>query len=594
MESTERPRATCGSLTADDVDADVELRGWVHRRRDHGGLIFVDIRDRDGITQLIFDPVEAGAFATAETLRGEDVIAARGAVRRRPAGTDNAKLGTGQIEVAVSDLDVLNRSETPPFVIASDDEFDESIRLRYRYLDLRRARMQRNLTVRHKIVKAMRDYFDARDFLEIETPNLIKSTPEGARDYLVPSRVHAGTFYALPQSPQILKQILMIGGIGRYMQIARCFRDEDPRADRQPEFTQLDVEMTFVTEDDVMRVMEGCMRFVWERALGVPVPDPLDRITYAEAMRRYGSDKPDRRFELELVDVADVFRESSFELFRTLAHREDSRIAALRYPGGAALSRREFDALTELAKGFGANGLAYVTFSADGLKGSVARFLDEPVAGTLRARTGAADGDALLFIAGAEALASGVAGRVRLEIGDRLRLRDPRAFAFCWVHGFPLFERDEESGEITFSHHPFTAPAPGQEALFNTDPLAVRAQHYDLVLNGFELGSGSIRNHHEAFQRKVFRRLGLNDATIDERFGFFMEALRYGAPPHGGMALGVDRIAMLACGETSIREVIAFPKNQTARDVMMDAPSAVPPQALEDLALRIAPHAPAK
>jgi aspartyl-tRNA synthetase len=580
-------RVACGALTAADAGRRVELDGWVHRRRDHGGLIFVDLRDRSGLTQVIFDPSLGEVFALAETLRSEDVARVRGVVRTRPAGTENAKLATGQVEVPAAELEVLNRSETPPFVIAAEEEPAEEVRLRYRYLDLRRPRMQHNLTMRHKIVKAIRDYFDEHDFLEIETPNLIKSTPEGARDYLVPSRVHRGAFYALPQSPQILKQILMIGGLGRYMQIARCFRDEDPRADRQPEFTQVDVEMTFVTQDDVLAVMEDSMRYVWERALGRTIPDPLPRLTYAEAMRRFGSDKPDLRFDLELADVADLFRGGAFGLFAGLAESDANRVIALRWPGGAALSRRDFDALTELAKTFGAKGLAYVSFAADGVKGSIARFIDEPLAAKLRERSGAQDGDAILFVGDATLGASDVAGKLRLEIGERLGLRKPDEFAFCWVLGFPLFERDAETGEITFSHHPFTAPAPGQEALFDTDPLAMTAQHYDLVLNGYELGSGSIRNHTAEFQRRVFKRLGLSDEQIEDRFGFFMEALRYGAPPHGGMALGIDRIVMIACGESSIRDVIAFPKNQMARDVMMDAPSSVPDKALGELGLRI-------
>ncbi len=577
----------CGALTAADTGRDVELEGWVHRRRDHGGLIFVDLRDRSGLTQIVFDPSDAATFATAETLRSEDVVAVGGVVRRRPSGTENPKLATGDVELPASALAVLNRSETPPFVIASDEEPDESVRLRYRYLDLRRPRMQRNLRIRHRIVKAIRDYFDARDFLEIETPNLIKSTPEGARDYLVPSRVHRGSFYALPQSPQILKQILMIGGLGRYMQIARCFRDEDPRADRQPEFTQVDVEMTFVRQDEVMAMMEGCVREVWARVLDHDVPDPIRRLTYAEAIRDYGSDKPDLRFELPLRDVADLFRDGPFALFADLARDDANRVIAVRYPGGASLSRREFDALTEVAKQLGASGLAYVAFGADGIKGSIARFVDEALGARLREQTGAEPGDALLFVAGERTSATDIAGRLRLEVGERLGLRAADAFAFCWVSGFPLFERDAETGEITFSHHPFTAPAPGQEALFDTDPLAITAQHYDLVLNGYELGSGSIRNHVAAFQRKVFKRLGLTDEQIDDRFGFFMEALSFGAPPHGGMALGIDRLVMLACGETSIRDVIAFPKNQMARDLMMDAPSSVPDIALRDLGLRI-------
>ncbi|MBV8750396.1 MAG: aspartate--tRNA ligase [Candidatus Eremiobacteraeota bacterium] len=589
--SQDVPRVTCGALTAADVGRAVELNGWVHRRRDHGGLIFIDLRDWTGLTQLVFNPAtndtQSAVFRQAEELRSEFVVGVRGIVQKRPVGTENPKLATGAIEVAVESIRVENESKTPPFVVASEDEPAEDVRLQYRYLDLRRPRMQRNLRLRHKIVKAIRDYFDAHDFIEIETPNLIKSTPEGARDYLVPSRVHRGTFYALPQSPQILKQILMIGGMGRYMQIARCFRDEDPRADRQPEFTQVDVEMTFVEQDDVLRMMEGCVRYAWQRALGTAIPDPLPRLTYAEAMTRYGSDKPDLRFGLDLVDVDDLFRGGAFGLFASLMESDGNRIAAVHWPGGAALSRRDFDAVTELAKQFGAKGLAYVTFAPDGVKGSIARFVDDALAAALRERTGAEDGDALLFVGDARAAASDVAGKLRLEIGDRLGLRKAEEFAFCWVSGFPLFEKGSETGEITFSHHPFTSPAPGQEALFDSDPLAITAQHYDLVRNGYELGSGSIRNHTVEFQRKVFRRLGLSDEQIEDRFGFFMEALAYGAPPHGGMALGIDRIVMLACGETSIRDVIAFPKNQMARDLMMDAPSTVPDQALRDLALRI-------
>ena len=586
MDNPTITRLSCGALTASHVDAPVELDGWVHRRRDHGGLIFIDVRDRDGITQVTFDPSKRDVFAEAETLRNEDVVRVRGIVRRRPAGTENLRLGTGEVELPAEALEILNRAQTPPFVVSSDEEPSEDVRMRYRYLDLRRPRMQHNLAVRHRIVKAFRDYFDERGFLDVETPTLIKSTPEGARDYLVPSRLHRGTFYALPQSPQILKQILMIGGLGRYMQIARCFRDEDPRADRQPEFTQVDVEMTFVSQEDVMAMMEGSVRYVWQRVLDHALPDPLPRMSYADAMRDYGSDKPDLRFGLPLVDVAHVFRDSAFSTFASLAASDANRIIAVRYPGGLSLSRREFDALTESAKAYGANGMAYLTFG-DAVKGSIAKFVDETLTARLREVAGVEANDALLFIAGDRKTAADVAGRLRLDIGERLGLRDPASFAFCWVSGFPLFERDDESGEITFSHHPFTAPLPGQEALFESDPLAITAQHYDLVLNGSELGSGSIRNHTAAFQRRVFKRLGLSDEQIEDRFGFFMEALAFGAPPHGGMALGVDRIVMIACGESSIRDVIAFPKNQMARDVMMEAPSSVPDRSLHELGIRI-------
>ena len=580
-------KRSCGALRASDVQSTVDVRGWVNRRRDHGGLIFIDVRDRDGITQLTFDPQNAATFAIAETLRPEDVIGVIGVVRARPEGTTNPKLGTGEIEVGVESLEIFNRSQTPPFVVANDDDVDESIRLRYRYLDLRRTRMQHNLTVRHKITKAMRDYFDEHGFLEIETPMLIKSTPEGARDYLVPSRMYPGSFYALPQSPQLLKQILMIGGLGRYMQIARCFRDEDPRADRQPEFTQLDVEMTFVEEEDVLQMMEGCVARVWTQALGIEIAQPILRLSHADAMRRFGNDKPDMRFGLELADVAPAFANTEIKFLAPHAASDASRIVAVRYPGGASLSRRDFDVLTELSKSFGAGGLIWLTLAADGWKSSIQKLLSDEVVANIQTIAGAEVGDALLIVADKKDAATNVAGRLRSAIGDRLGLTDPTMFAFCWVLNFPLFEQDPETGEIASAHHPFTAPGPGEWDLIDTDKLAMRAQHYDLVLNGYELGSGSIRIHKAEFQRKIFRGLGLTDEEIADRFGFFMEALEFGAPPHGGMALGLDRIAMLACGETSIRDVIAFPKNQMARDLMMEAPSSVPPASLRDLGLTI-------
>ncbi len=575
-------KRSCGALRAADAGARVELNGWIHRRRDHGGLIFLDLRDRDGITQLVIAPEQQAAFAHAEALRNECVIRAIGTVRARPSGTENPKLATGAIEVAVDGVDVLARSDVPPFPVNSDDDVDESLRLEYRYLDLRRARMQRNLTIRHRIVKAMRDFFDARDFIEIETPCLIKPTPEGARDFLVPSRAHLHEFYALPQSPQILKQILMIGGIGRYMQIARCFRDEDSRADRQPEFTQLDVEMSFVDQDEVTAIMEDCIDFVW-RALGHEIPRPIPRLTYAEAMQKYGSDKPDLRFDLPLRDVAGAFLGTPIKFLQEHSTGNASRIVAVRYPGGAALSRRDFDALTETAKSFGAGGLIWLSYAADGWKSSIQKLLDDATVATIREMTGAEDGDALLLVAGPKAEASDIAGRLRLHVGERLGLRDPAQFAFCWVLGFPLFERDPDTGAIIATHHPFTSPAPGQEALLESDPFAMIAQHYDLVLNGFELGSGSIRIHDAAFQHRIFELFGLSNEEIEDRFGFFVKALRYGAPPHGGMAWGVDRLAMLACGETSIREVIAFPKNQVFRDLMMDAPTSVKSEQLTEL-----------
>ena len=578
-------KKTCGALRASDEGIPVELNGWVNRRRDHGGLIFVDIRDHAGITQIVFDP-QHECFKAAETLRHEDVIRVRGTVRRRPEGTENSKLATGDVEVAVDELLIHSRAEVPPFPVSSDDDVDENLRMEYRYLDLRRPRLQRNIRVRHKIVKAMRDYFDRHDFVEIETPMLIKSTPEGARDYLVPSRLHHGSFYALPQSPQILKQILMIAGFGRYMQIARCMRDEDLRADRQPEFTQIDDEMSFATQDDVLALMESCIHYVWKEALGVTLPAPFPRFTHKEVMHRFGTDKPDLRFHLELKDVSGAFENSEFKVFKERANDPQSAIVGLRYPGGAALSRRDFDALTELTKQLGGKGLVYVALGADGIKSPVAKFLDDETTRLLTHALEAQTGDALLLFADERNEALTIAGKMRNEVGDRCGLRDPHAYAFAWVTDFPLFERDEETGAPAPAHHPFTAPNDDQWELLETQPFAMRAQHYDMVLNGFELGSGSIRIHKPDFQRKIFQMLGMTAQQIEERFGFFVKALDYGAPPHGGMALGIDRIVMLAVGETNIRDVIAFPKNQMARDVMMDAPTPVPDRLLRDLALQ--------
>ncbi len=577
-------KRSCGALRADDVDTSVELNGWVNRRRDHGGLIFVDLRDRDGITQIVFDP-QKPSFKEAEHLRNEDVIRVRGIVRRRPTGTENPKLPTGEVEVGVDELEVISRSLVPPFPINSDEDVDENLRLEYRYLDLRRPRLQRNIATRHKIVKAMRDFFDDRGFLEIETPMLIKSTPEGARDYLVPSRLHHGSFYALPQSPQLLKQVLMIAGFGRYMQIARCMRDEDLRSDRQPEFTQVDVEMSFATQEDVLELMESGIRYVWQRVLDVELP-PFPRFTHAEVMSRFGSDKPDLRFGLELQDVNGVFAGTDFVVFKSVIE-SNGAIVALRYPGGASLSRRDFDALTELAKQNGAKGMVWVSLGADGTKSSAPKFIDEQHIAQLRDRTGAQTGDAILLFADARDAALAVAGKMRNEIGERCGLRDPQKFAFAWVTDFPLFEVDAETGQPAPAHHPFTAPAQDQWDLIDSEPLKMRAQHYDMVLNGYELGSGSIRIHKPEFQRKIFEMLGMTQEQIEDRFGFFIRALDYGAPPHGGMALGIDRIVMLAVGETSIRDVIAFPKNQLARDVMMDAPSPVPGRLVRDLGLKV-------
>ncbi len=575
---------SCGTLRAGDEKKTVELAGWVNVRRDHGGLIFVDLRDRDGITQIVFAPGGA-SFSEAQRLRHEDVVRVRGTVRRRPAGTENSKLPSGDVEVAVEDLEVLNRSAVPPFQVNKDDDVDENLRMQYRYLDLRRGPLQRNILLRHRIVKAMRDFFDERGFVEIETPMLIKSTPEGARDFLVPSRLHSGSFYALPQSPQLLKQLLMIAGFGRYMQIARCMRDEDSRADRQTEFTQLDIELSFCTQEEVIEVMESCMRYVWKQALDVELP-AFHRLTHAQAAATYGSDKPDLRFGLELQRVEEVFAQTDIAIFKSVVSANGA-IVALRYPGGASLSRREFDALVESAKQNGAKGMVWVALAPDGVKSSASKFIDEAAVSKLKEKTQSETGDAILLFADATEAALAAAGKMRNEVAERAGLRDPRTFAFAWVTDFPLFEKDEATGKPAPAHHPFTAPADDQWALLESDPFRMRAQHYDMVLNGFELGSGSIRIHKAEYQRKIFAMLGLTPEQVEDRFGFFLRALDYGAPPHGGMAIGIDRIVMVAAGETSIRDVIAFPKNQLMRDVMMDAPSPVPEQLVRDLSLRI-------
>lgn len=586
-----RDKFSCGALRAADAGKMVELSGWINRRRDHGGLIFVDLRDHEGVTQIVFDPGHP-SFAQAEHLRNEDVLRVRGTVRTRPAGTENPRLATGDVEVAIDELEILNRSLVPPFQVNADEAVDENLRLEYRYLDLRRPRMQENIRLRHRIIKAMRDFCDDRGFVEIETPMLIKSTPEGARDYLVPSRLYPGSFYALPQSPQMLKQISMIAGFGRYMQIARCMRDEDQRADRQPEFTQLDVEMSFCTQEEVLETMESCMRYVWRTVLGIELP-PFAQLTHQEAIAKYGLDKPDLRFGLELANVGAVFAATEFVVFKS-AIESGGAVVALRYPGGAALSRRDFDNLTEMAKQFGGKGMVWISLAPDGMKSSAAKFLADADVAAVTAAVAAEAGDAILLFADTAALAHAVAGKMRNEIGQRCHLRDPQNFAFGWVTGFPYLEIDEESGKPAPAHHAFTAPAPGDWALIDRAPMEMRAQHYDLVLNGWELGSGSIRIHKPEEQRRIFEMLGLSADQIEERFGFFVRALEYGAPPHGGMALGIDRVVMIACGEENIREVIAFPKNQGARDLMMDAPTPVPDQLIADLHLRRAPESPSR
>jgi len=582
---------TCGDLTAADEDRAVTLMGWVNRRRDHGDLIFVDLRDRWGVTQVVFDPEDSpearAAWEEAGDVRAEYVLAVTGVVARRLPGKENPALPTGEIELRATGLRVLNAAKTPPFTINEDQAVEEALRLRYRYLDLRRPRMASNILLRHRTVKFMRDYLDARGFVEIETPILFKSTPGGARDYLVPSRVHPGEFYALPQSPQQFKQLLMVAGFERYFQIARCFRDEDQRGDRQPEFTQLDIEMSFVDRDDVLNLIEGLMTELVPAVSDKRMQQtPFPRLTFHEAMDRYGSDKPDLRFGLELKNVGDLFAGTEFKLFASVLE-SGGHIKALRAPGLGEISRREIDELTETAKRFGAKGLVTIGLTADGVRSNVARFISPEVRAALMERLEAVPGDMLLLVADAPAVVAEALGRLRLELGARLGLADPDTLAFAWVVEMPMFERDEETGGIKAVHHQFTAPLDEDEPLLETDPLAVRAKQYDLVCNGYELAGGSIRIYQRAVQEQVFRLLGIPEDQTEAQFGHMLRAFEYGTPPHGGIAPGVDRIVMLLAGEDNIREVIPFPKNQSAQDLMGGAPSSVAPGQLEELHIRV-------
>ncbi|KPJ76776.1 MAG: hypothetical protein AMS14_01655 [Planctomycetes bacterium DG_20] len=590
MKTTYRTH-TCGELTKADTDRIVRLAGWVDSARDHGGVIFIDLRDRYGRTQCVFNPANSPeAHAVAERLHNQYVVQVEGTVRPRPDDAVNPKLATGEIEVHVASIGVLAESDTPPFEVTEDAEIGEDTRLRHRYLDLRRPTMQRNLMTRALIVRTMRRTLEEEGFLDVETPLLTKSTPEGARDFLVPSRINPGRFYALPQSPQLFKQILMIAGYDRYYQIARCLRDEDLRADRQPEFTQLDVEMAFITEADIMAVTERVVAAVVKAVLDVDVELPFPRLTFAEAMRDYGSDKPDRRFEMKLADAGDVAGESEFRVFRD-AVEAGGHVRGLKVPGGKQFSRKDIDNLAVFAADFGAKGLAWLRAEADGLAGPIAKFFSaEQLAGMQK--TFATDaGDLLLFVADEPAVVAASLGALRVHLGHRLGMVPEGEVNFCWVTEFPLFEYDVDEKRHVAIHHPFTSPLPEDLERLEAEPLSVRARAYDLVLNGIELGGGSIRIHRPDVQERVFRMLGIGDDEAQRKFGFLLEALRYGAPPHGGIALGLDRFVRLMLGESSIRETIAFPKTQRAQCLMTGAPTAVDERSLRDLHIRLRPEA---
>jgi aspartyl-tRNA synthetase len=579
-------RIEAGKIGIQEAGNKVRLLGWVQRRRDHGGLIFVDLRDRSGLVQVVFDPeMPANGFALAERLRSEFVVSIYGTVRTRPEGTVNKNLATGAIEVAAETLEILNGALTPPFYILDNVDVDETVRLKHRYLDLRRPEMQHVFQTRHRVTQIMRNYLDSKGFWEIETPMLQKSSPEGARDFLVPSRIHPGEFYALPQSPQIFKQILMVSGMEKYFQIARCFRDEDLRADRQPEFTQLDIEMSFVEIADILPIMEEMLAKIFEETIGQTIARPLLRLTYREAMERFGSDKPDTRFGMELVDVADLVAGSSFKVFTdTLA--KGGRVKGICAPGCAGMPRRELDDLVKYVNTYGAKGLAYIVLGAEGIKSPIAKFFSEEQMDLLIQRLGGQSGDILFFVADKPQVVADALGHLRLELAQRLGLIPEGQFNLLWVTEFPLLEYDETEKRYVAMHHMFTAPMDEDLPLLATEPLQVRAKAYDIVLNGMELGGGSVRIHRREVQEQMFSLIGLTKEEAVDKFGYLLDAFEYGTPPHGGLAFGLDRLIMLLTNRENIRDVIAFPKTQSASCLLSHAPSAVTDKQLKELHIR--------